>query len=294
MTQNTTYNNFIESYIKKLPTGFKWQNTPLQIYPLEFISKYLILPTPLLQADYHFFVYLNKGEFNHQVGIETYNIKAPAILYVPEGEAFSIKSVKDELVGFFILLEDKVISSTVSNDELPDLLAIETLINLNADNNQWLKTLCDLLYREISSIDPKRKVGTGLLQALIYKLNGLSKNKKTLSRQNEIAIRFKQLANEHYKTHKYVKFYAKELGVSENYMNRCVKAHFNKSSKQIIQNIIILQSQLLMFSSSKDISEICYDVGIDDPSYFSRLFKKITGQTPSVFKNQIIHGLSGF
>lgn len=292
MAKNTTYNNFIDRYIRTLPPGFKWQITPLQVYPLEFISNYLIIPTPLLRADYYFIVYLNKGSFKQQIGIKNYDVKAPSILYVPEGEAFSIKSKKNELSGFFILIENKTISLTVSKAELSDLLSIQTVINLNADNNQWIDTICGLLFKEVSSNNPNRKIGTGLLQALLYKLITLSNGKRIISKQNEIANNFKQLLDKHFGEHKLVQFYAKELGVTANYLNRCVKNHYNKSCKQVILETTILQGQILMLENSKDITEICFQTGFEDPSYFSRVFKKVTGQTPSEFKKQIMHGLS--
>ena len=289
MTHKTSIHNFVQRYIKTLPTGFQWQNTPVQIYPLEFISNYLVIPTPLLKADYHFLVLLNSGSFSQQVGIEDYHVKSSSVIFVPEGEAFSIKSIHDKLSGYFILLENKSVSSAVSKLELSDLLTIETIIKLDSESNLWINNICDLLYNEVSSKKPNRNIGTGLLQALLHKLKDLSGNKKTFSRQNEIANSFKQLINKHYKKQKSVEFYARELSVSENYLNRCVKTQFNKSSKQIIQDTTILQSQILMFSSTYDISEICFQVGYDDPSYFSRLFKKVTGRTPTNFKKQVIY-----
>lgn len=292
MVKKITYNSFIERYIKALPAGFKWQTTPLQIYPLKFIANYLILPTPLLQADYHFLVYLNEGNFSQQIGIENHDINASSVLYVPEGEVSSIKSKQNKLSGFFILIENKVVSSIVSKVELSDLLAIEPVIRLNSENDHWFNAICDLLYNEISSNKPNRKVGEGLLQALLHKLIALNNGKKTISRQNEIANNFKQLLNTYFREHKSVEFYAKELNVSQNYLNRCVKAHYNKSCKHLVQETTVLQSQVLMFETSKNISEISFKMGFEDPSYFSRVFKKITGQPPSAFKKQIMHGLS--
>lgn len=292
MAEHTTYFNFIEKYLSQLPSGFKWQNTPLQAYPLQFISDFLVLPTPLLQADYHYLVYLEKGSFNQKIGVQNHKIEAPAILFVPEGEAFSIQSKQNRLAGYLILIESKVVTSFVNRVELTDLLALNAVLPLNTTNSYWFDTLCSLLHEELKQNQPNRKVSLGLLQALLHKLIELNNGNKPISRQNKIAGSFKQLLNINFRMQKTVRFYATQLNVTENYLNRCVKAYYQKSCKQLIQEVSIVQSQLLMLESAKDISEISYEVGFDDPSYFSRVFKKVTGQTPTEFKKQIMHVLS--
>ncbi|TNE55532.1 MAG: hypothetical protein EP344_13255, partial [Bacteroidetes bacterium] len=174
VAKKINYNYFIDKYITPLPIEFKWQEAPLQVYPLELISNHLALPTPLLQADYHFFVYMSAGRFSQQIGIENYNIHAPCILYVPEGETFSINSKQNKIYGFFILIENKVISSIADKVEISDLLAIDTITNLNSRNNQWFKTACFLLYNEVSLHKYNRKVVNGLLQAILHKLIALN------------------------------------------------------------------------------------------------------------------------
>lgn len=292
MADNITYNHFISKYVHRLPPNFKWQSTPLQIYRLEAISNFLKLPTPLLQADYHFIIYLHTGTFYQQIGIEAFKISGDSILYVPAGEIFSIKSIQCHLEGYFILLENKVISSLINNIELSDLLSIDRITQLNKDNSQWISSLCHLIFQEISNPKPNRKIGDGLLQALFHKLTSLNRGKSTVSRQNEIANNFMQLLSKHVTQHKSVEYYSQELNISSNYLNRCVKTRFNKNCKQLISETAIIQSQLLMLDTSKDINEVAMEMGFEDTSYFSRLFKRVTGETPSSFKNKIKQGLS--
>lgn len=292
MAKSINYNHFITKYIQDIPGEFRWQTTPLQIYPLNFISNHLKLPTPLLKADYHFIVFIYEGNFLQQIGTDISRVTAPAILYVPEGEVFSIKSLEGELNGFFILIESKVISSIINKVEHSELLSIQMINHLNHNNSKWLKNLCTLLYEELAQDHPSRKIGNGLLQALLNKLIDLNSNKKSVSRQHEIAQNFKQLLNKEFKIHKSVEFYAESLNISSNYLNRCIKSQYNKSCKQIIQETAIIQSQIQMLDSSKDISEIAFEMGFEDTSYFSRIFKKVTGQTPSSFKKQMRHDLS--
>lgn len=292
MPKNVSYTSFIDNYISKPDVDFAWQHTPLQVYALESIWNFLKTPTPLLQADYHFFIYLNEGNFTQQTSITTYHVKAPSILYVPSGEVFSIHAINSSLKGYYILIDQKVISSLIGKVEFSDLQSIETLTLLNTADSNWMDSICKLIFEEISSSTPNRKIGTGLLQAFLHKLVALNDGRKSLSRNEELANKFKQLVFKHYKSQKSVDFYASELGLSNNYLNRCVKSQFNKSCKQLIQETSILQSQVLMFESSLDISEIAFKVGFEDPSYFSRVFKKVTGQTPMHFQKQIKHDLS--
>lgn len=292
LTKGITHIDFFEKYIKIKSNDFERQTTPLQIYPLEIVSRYIQFPTPFLRAKYNYMVFLRKGDFIQQVGADKYNISGPSILYVSEGDAFSLISNVGDLSGYFILIENKVLSSVISKVEIADLLNIETVTKLDKTIASWFHNLCELMYREVSAEKPNRSVGNGLLQALIHKLIELNEGKKAISRQHEVANNFKQLLNESYKEHKSVAYYAEVLNVSENYLNRCVSKYFEKTCKHLIQETAIINSQILMFESNKDISEISFEVGFDDPSYFSRVFKKITGQTPSAFKKSTMHGLS--
>lgn len=290
--ENTSSEIFRNRYIAQLPDNFQWQETPVQIYPFEFISQYILFPTPILRSDYYYIVYLNKGRYQQQIGSETYTLQAPSVVFAPEGTAYAIKAMNKKLSGYLIQIESKTISSIISKGELPDLLAVETVTKLDETDSHWIQAVCDLLYQEIASREPNRKIGIGLLQALLHKIIDLSPSKKAISRQREIAVRFKQLVYKNFIDQKSVAFYARMFNISENYLNRCVKLEYNRSCKQLILEIAIQQSQILMFDSSNDVSEISYQTGFDDPSHFTRIFKKVTGQTPTEFRRQAMHDLS--
>jgi AraC-like DNA-binding protein len=65
--------------------------------------------------------------------------------------------------------------------------------------------------------------------------------------------------------------------------------YFKKSTRYTFTDFLnqfrINQSKKLLLQG-KNVTEACYESGISNISYFSRLFKKITGYAPSVFKKQ--------
>ncbi|WP_197053475.1 helix-turn-helix domain-containing protein [Sphingobacterium sp. T2] len=73
--------------------------------------------------------------------------------------------------------------------------------------------------------------------------------------------------------------------MSTNYLNRCVSSVFKKSAKQIILDVAIMHSQLLLSETNKTIATIAYELDFEDPSYFARLFKKVVGLTPSEYRD---------
>ena len=81
--------------------------------------------------------------------------------------------------------------------------------------------------------------------------------------------------------------YASEIGISENYLSRLVKKHTGRSVGAWIDIVRIQRAKRLLSDTSQPIIDIAAAVGIDDQSYFSRLFKKETSLTPSDFRKKM-------
>ena len=78
---------------------------------------------------------------------------------------------------------------------------------------------------------------------------------------------------------------ALKLHLSESQLYRKLKATSGKSTAVFIRSIRLQKGKELIQTTDKTISEVAYDVGFNDPSYFSRVFKEEFGHAPSdVFK----------
>ncbi len=84
-----------------------------------------------------------------------------------------------------------------------------------------------------------------------------------------------------------IAFYAGQANVSENYLSRLVKQSTGRSVGAWITIVRIQRAKRLLSRSRQPIIDIAEEVGMEDQSYFSRLFKKETGMTPSVFRKKM-------
>ena len=81
--------------------------------------------------------------------------------------------------------------------------------------------------------------------------------------------------------------YAAAIGISENYLSRLVKNATGRSVGAWIDIVRIQRAKRLLSETRLPIIDIAAAVGMDDQSYFSRLFKRETSLTPSSFRKKM-------
>ena len=82
-----------------------------------------------------------------------------------------------------------------------------------------------------------------------------------------------------------VNYFASQLNVTPNYLSDIVKFHSGKPVLEHIHQHIVKVAKPLLIQKKSTISEIAYQLGFEYPNYFSRLFRKVTGVSPSNFSN---------
>lgn len=80
-----------------------------------------------------------------------------------------------------------------------------------------------------------------------------------------------------------IAFLEAELKMSNMQLYRKLKSLTNLSGNEFIKNIRLKKAVQLLESENYNVSEIAYKVGFNDPSYFSRIFKKQYGKAPSEY-----------
>lgn len=107
----------------------------------------------------------------------------------------------------------------------------------------------------------------------------------------DILIRFEDLLDSYFTDEKpqklglpTVKYFAEGVNLSPNYFGDLVKKETGRTAQEYIQNKLVSVAKEWMLGSGKSISEIAYALGFQYPQHFTRIFKKATGYTPTVFR----------
>ncbi|MEZ9157929.1 helix-turn-helix domain-containing protein [Vibrio lentus] len=100
------------------------------------------------------------------------------------------------------------------------------------------------------------------------------------SRVNKVV----DLIEQHYTTHKHCEFYAQALSITNKRINEIVKAERGKTVTQLIHDRTILEANRELIFSTKTIKTIAFELGFEDPAYFSRFYRGQMKESPAEFR----------
>lgn len=126
-----------------------------------------------------------------------------------------------------------------------------------------------------------------LLFIMISRLQGKkprNKNNSFLMDEMDRAVAY---FHSHYNHAISIEEYARDHGMSVSWFIRNFKDYTGSTPTQYLLSLRISNAQSLLESTSCNITEISDIVGYDNPLYFSRLFKKQCGVSPSEFRRQL-------
>ncbi|MFB6456344.1 helix-turn-helix domain-containing protein [Chitinophaga sp. Hz27] len=117
-------------------------------------------------------------------------------------------------------------------------------------------------------------------------------NRAKVSRGDEIwkpdalFLRFLEAIRDHSTYHHPVSKYAEMLATTELKLNELSKIHAGKTAQNIIYSLMTSSAKRLLIYENLSVKEVAYQLGFNDPFYFSNFFKKQTNLSPSQFREQ--------
>jgi AraC family transcriptional regulator, transcriptional activator of pobA len=124
-----------------------------------------------------------------------------------------------------------------------------------------------------------------LIKATRLKLEQQQHESTAVAQSSPLVLKqLTQLIEEHYRAKRSPHEYAALLHLSPKALGRLVKTHCGKTLTELIRERLLKHAKWQLLHTLQPVKEIAWDVGFADEFYFSRLFKKATGMSPTAFR----------
>lgn len=90
----------------------------------------------------------------------------------------------------------------------------------------------------------------------------------------------------HYRERITIERIADAAGVSEREAARCFRKNLNQSPIEYLLSYRLNEAKKLLLSSDLPITEICYQCGFSESSYFGKIFRRTYGVTPREYRSR--------
>jgi AraC family transcriptional regulator, transcriptional activator of pobA len=155
-----------------------------------------------------------------------------------------------------------------------------------------LVTICEMIWSEMQEEDPDYSVIRPLLYSLFTMIESDRKKMKPVEdsarkTQNVTFRNFLKILEENFRRPLGVEFYAEKLFMTSRNLNNICRNIMQQSVSEIIETRKLIEAKNLLVSTGKTISEISFELGYNEKSYFTNVFKKKSGLTPGEFREEM-------
>jgi AraC-like DNA-binding protein len=259
-------------------------------------APYLRVHENLRNAHKHTFYHVmlfTEGAGTHTIDFKTFTVKPYQIYFMIPGQVHSWQ-FEGHVDGYILNFSPTFLHSLLLRPDYVEQFPFfsgdvdEAVINLPEGLHKPATSIFEGLLRES---EQRERLSVDMIQVLmlqLFILVGRLSFDKDASRANAYSYalvkNFQKLIEKNYRTLKLPKDYAERLFVTPNHLNAICNSVLGMSAGEVIRNRIILEAKRLLTNQGSTISGIAYELNFADNSYFTKFYKKYTGQTPEEFR----------
>jgi AraC-like DNA-binding protein len=251
-----------------------------------------LVPFPHRHAFYHL-VFITSGSGWHDIDFHRYEATPGKLFLMKPGQVHSWQ-LSPKTQGFVIEFEE----SSLPNKGADALLLAGSLSRASEyydlsiarlGNREQLVSIMHMIVKEYENQAENFEISLrSLLVALLIEISRLmNKDQRRTAPADPLFDRFFTLIEEHFQKEHEVAFYANALSTTAKALTMRATRAFGKSARTIIQERLLLEAKRLLAYSDLSIAEIAYELGFEDPNYFTRFFKGHVEATPGAFRSEV-------
>ena len=259
------------------------------------------------RREYYKIIFFNAGRGLFTIGMNTYNIEEPTLLFVHPNIIISWKNLTTDMIskGYFCIFKRDFIEKHSTLKALIDKYGlfkdnVKSVISLSNDGSNTINDIFSVMYNE------GKNTGTftedalqAYLQLVMIEASKIARHPVTTaitSEYQKVYDFFELLEQEtaDLNFEKSIKLktaaeFADQLNIHPNYLNVLLKKQTGQNVSTHIKHRLLEESKILLLQTDWTLQNIGYAIGFAEQPSFSSFFKKNVGITPSEFRKNYSH-----
>jgi AraC-like DNA-binding protein len=237
-------------------------------------------------------VYCSSGTISVTVDENVFKLKANSIITITSGQIHFIekaKMAKGFVVEFtydFFCKDDKDIELIFHNSlfchfAMNEVVALGKTDLIEMELRQIEKELKQKPYQWMISVHSRIKL-------ILVEINRSKiKAGDEIYKPDALFLKFLEAIRANFKNNLTVRQIAAILNTTESKLNELSKLHTGRSAQSVVHGLVASEAKRLFMYEKFSVKEVAYELGFNDPFYFSNFFKKQTKQSPKSYKDKL-------
>ncbi|SEC36990.1 AraC-type DNA-binding protein [Tenacibaculum sp. MAR_2009_124] len=244
------------------------------------------------QIDSYKIVWIKEGKGVYNIDFESYEFNGNVLFFLSPGQVFSVESEKIKEAYQLSFTRDFYCiqahdAEVACNGVLFNNIYKTPFVSPCEKDTKKLDFILESLIEEFEQEETAQydMLQSYLRQFIVCSVR-VKKEYEIIKDDAETKLYkdFSLLVEQNFKKMHSVTDYANRLGLSPKSLSK----HFQKIGSQtpsdFIKNRIVTEAKRQLLYSNETIKYVAFDLGFNDPAYFSRFFTKATGKSPKQFQ----------
>ena len=153
----------------------------------------------------------------------------------------------------------------------------------------YIDMLFEAIHREYVRPAPARELQlhslVGLISTWLRRQLHARQQQERPSPGHEYVLAFAALVQTHFREQLSIERYAHLIGVTPAHLNNLTRRFTGITAQEMVHQRLLLEAKRQLTYTALSAKQIADELGFSDAAYFSRFFKRMTGQSPRAFRS---------
>lgn len=232
--------------------------------------------------------YWTSGSGTYRIEERSWDFSAPAVSFVPSNvvHGFSIGPGTDAIV---VSVADDALAAIAGQSLLP--LDRPVFTDGPPHHAAWkrLAAVLEMIAAEYAEAQAGNdKMLPALIAVALSHIARLGPDGTTATTSSEasLALGLRRLVDVHFRDNWPVDRYVETLATTPHLLDKAARAVLGTGVKRVVSERRLLEAKRLLLFTVRTIEDIAYEIGFDDPAYFSRVFRERVGEAPAAWRRK--------